>query len=314
MVSSFCERAIDEVIACNSTIQELCHRTTPEDILNLPPLLFYGHIDASIMKGLVDRVIANVMFQSKSFVKRPAIYRDTLKYSASAHHIEVDLTSDDTSIECLLSDFIPTVLSKTRSLAHVTGKHLVVMHGINVLSKAQTMAMRKILELTNLSYIMTLLPTHRNSHPQSLSALNEAIRSRVFHIRCHIPDDRLKHEHLDCEMLKKINNQLDTILVDQKTILTAFPNIRTISYTIEKYNIPWSQVLNVMIAKFQAKQMDVVDLIAMTARMDHMSKLSNNPAVCLQRLLVYAYERLHTKTPKTKPKTAPQRRTRKSVP
>jgi hypothetical protein len=229
------------------------------------------------------------MNKGNALTKTRASYK-TLQYLASEYHTELDLADtvgahEDGAVQCLLSDYIPRVLGQTRSLAHHSGVHIVVLHRINVLSKVYAMALRKLLDQNNIRYILTIAGTEKCPEP-SLSAIDDAIRSRALHVRCRVNQLEKTGTRID----RAIQNSLAE-LMSEKNMTKAWPMIRDVSYVVEKFSIPWTSVVNALLKTCT----ETTELISMAARLDHMSRLSHNPCLCLQRLLVYAHEKYHSK-------------------
>lgn len=231
---------------CNQYFAKLAS-LSPAEFMTFQNILFYGSARARTIRRMVQTILSKVFGVSKSM--RSGTY-GALKYSASDAHIEVDFApgtlsgedgqAGDMDLEegakCFVSDFVPNLLAKTKNLTHGSGRHLVVVHGFDGLSRTNALAMRKVLDAPNVLFILTLL-----MRPRDISRVDESIRSRSVLMRFSRCWDAPAGSNALVD--DKIRTEVRAFLGAGAGILKVLPAVRAFALDILRFQIPLATVL-----------------------------------------------------------------------
>ena len=194
--------------------------------------------------------------------------------TASASIVDIDAAA-----KCFVSDFIPNVLSKSRNMTHPSGRHMVVIHGFDALSKTHAMAMRKVLDNPNIMFVLTLLV-----RPWSLSTIDPAIRSRATIIRlarCRSDED--EDENVSSPSFALLTNTAtDTLweILKEERLPIVIPLIRDFAMNMLRFQIPLAVLFQHIVAEIRKREVNLPDaaaigLIKEAAHAEHLACIAH---------------------------------------
>lgn len=292
----------------------------PEHFLEFASIMLYGN-DMSLLRLYVDAVLSNI-FSVDASKKSTAVFETSgnstkteCEYKSSPVHIEINIDKLKGCDKQFLSEFVSGHIVRTKNINN--RKHIIVFHGVDLLSQNAAFALRKILECTNNAvFLMTCTRT---------SKVCGAITSRCTMFRCNVPDENVGNcleammDNLDMdeislhdsgaivatllrpsggedELTRCIYEFID-MLSKVGQLEKAIDAIRSFSFKMMHMNVPIAYVMRHALQRMENMGVrDLSDSLALAASLEHKSLFTNKTNLPIERFLLNVYKNINVQS------------------